>query len=176
MLVLLSTLTIPVSTLALLNARREYRQHGKLTIFGLGLVCGMLFVPNLVLHYATSYPALQTPLEFAGVAIAAIGAGLCLSGMITFRSIKKILCIDPEKLTSSGPYRWSRNPQYLGWLLFLVGFSVMYWSPWNLVSLTATGISLHLLVLVEEEHLERSFGVSYLEYKERIPRYFGWQS
>ena len=34
----------------------------------------------------------------------------------------------PGKLTASGSYRWSRNPQYLGWFLFLLGFALTDWS------------------------------------------------
>jgi protein-S-isoprenylcysteine O-methyltransferase Ste14 len=35
-------------------------------------------------------------------------------------------------------------------------------------------INLHLLVLVEEEHLRREFGEPYLEFCRTTPRYFGW--
>jgi hypothetical protein len=55
MLVLLLALTVPVTTVALLYARWEYRKRGKLTVLGLVLLCAMLFVPNLILEYATAY-------------------------------------------------------------------------------------------------------------------------
>lgn len=78
------------------------------------------------------------------------------------------------KLTISGPYRWSRKPQYLGWFLFLLGFALNDWSLWCLAALFVVAISLHLLVLLEEEHLTRVFGEQYIEYRRKIPRYAGW--
>jgi len=77
-------------------------------------------------------------------------------------------------LTVTGPYRWSRNPQYVGWFLFLLGFALNDWSLWCLAALLVVAISLHLLVLVEEEHLRRVFGEPYVEFCRRIPRYVGW--
>ena len=54
---------ILVSTVALLNARWEYRRNGKLTFIGVFLLCAMLFVPNLALKYATSYELPETVLD-----------------------------------------------------------------------------------------------------------------
>jgi hypothetical protein len=53
--VFLLVLSLPVAAIALLYARREYRLRGRLSLFGLFLVCLMLFVPNLLLEYATRY-------------------------------------------------------------------------------------------------------------------------
>lgn len=168
----LIVLTVPVAALALLNARREYRKHGKLTPVGLFLLCLMLFLPNLVLEYATRYAWPATALEFLGVFIGAAGLVLCFAGIAAFRSLSKVLCLDAGELSLAGPYRWSRNPQYIGWWLFLVGFSMTDWSPWCLAVVVIEVASLHLLVLVEEEHLMRVFGASYGEFCRRIPRYF----
>ena len=78
------------------------------------------------------------------------------------------------RLTISGPYRWSRNPQYVGLFLFLLGFALNDWSLWCLAALLVVAINLHLLVLVEEEHLRRVFGEQYVEFDRKIPRYAGW--
>jgi protein-S-isoprenylcysteine O-methyltransferase Ste14 len=169
----LLALSLPVSAVALLNARREYRARGKLSAWGLTLVCLMLFVPNLLLEYATRYRWPTTLVDFAGAALAAAGLALCLAGIVHFRSMRKVLCMEPGSLTLTGPYRWGRNPQYLGWLLFVAGFAVMYWSPWCLAALLVVAVSLHLLVLIEEEHLRRVFGESYAAFCRRVPRYFG---
>jgi len=174
MLIYLLVLTVPVSTVALLYARWEYRKFGKLTLLGLLLLCAMLFAPNLVLEYATSYETPSTLLDYVGVFVGVVGLLLCLISMTVFRSMLKILCIDAGKLTTAGPYRWSRNPQYVGWFLFLLGFALNDWSLWCLAALLVVAISLHLLVLVEEEHLRRVFGDQYLEYCSNVPRYAGW--
>ena len=174
MLAYFLALTVPVTAVALIYARWEYRKLGKLSLLGLFLLCAMLFVPNLILEYATRYEMPSTPLDYVGVLIGAIGLALCLVSIIFFRSVLKVLCVDPGRLTVTGPYRWSRNPQYVGWFLFLLGFALNDWSLWCLGALVVVAISLHLLVLVEEEHLRRVFGEPYVEFCRRIPRYVGW--
>jgi protein-S-isoprenylcysteine O-methyltransferase Ste14 len=174
MLMSLLALAVLTSAVALQYARWEYRKRGKLTAVGLGLLCAMLFVPNLVLHYATTYRLPSTALDYAGVIVGAAGLVLCLVSMIAFRSPSKILCLDTGQLTITGPYRWSRNPQYLGWFLFLLGYALNDWSLWCFAALIIVAVSLHFLVLVEEEHLHRVFGERYLKFQRQIPRYAGW--
>jgi protein-S-isoprenylcysteine O-methyltransferase Ste14 len=176
MLAFLLALTVPVTSLALLYARWEYRKRGKLTLLGLALLCAMLFVPNLILEYATTYEMPSTLLDFVGVVVGGVGIALCLISITVFRSMPKVLCIAADKLTTAGPYRWSRNPQYVGWFLFLLGFALNDWSLWCLAALLAIAVSLHVLVLVEEEHLLRTFGEQYVEFCRQVPRYAGrWQ-
>jgi protein-S-isoprenylcysteine O-methyltransferase Ste14 len=62
----------------------------------------------------------------------------------------------------------------VGWVLFLLGFALNDWSLWCLLALLVVAISLHLLVLVEEEHLYRVFGEQYAEFRRKTPRYIGW--
>jgi hypothetical protein len=75
-------------------------------------------------------------------------------------------------LSVSGIYRWGRNPQYLGWFLFLLGFALTDWSEWCLAALLVSAIGIHLLILVEEQHLLRQFGDTYRQFCDRVPRYF----
>ena len=176
MLTILFILIFPVSATALLLTRREYRKRGKLSLLGLLLVCAMLILPNLLIHYSMSYKIPTSLLEFVGVGIALLGLGLCLLSVTIFRSALKVLCVDAGSLPITGPYRWSRNPQYLGWMIFLTGFCLTDWSWWCLAALVAVAVSLHLLVLVEEEHLHRTFGEPYAAYCRKVPRYFGWKN
>jgi len=172
--IFLLALAVSVTAVALLHARREYRERGKLTPMGTLLLCAMLFVPNLVLELSTRYRIPDTPLAYFGVFLAVIGILLCLSSVLTFNSLLKVLCIEPGKLATTGLYRWSRNPQYVGYFLFLSGFSLNDWSLWCLAVLLVVAGSLHLLVLIEEEHLRRVFGEQYVEFHGAIPRYVGW--
>lgn len=171
---ILLILAVPVSAVALLYARWEYRKRGSLTYFGLLLLCVMLFVPNLALEYATIYKLPDTVPGYVGIVIGVAGIAMCLVGIFQFRSISKVFCLDAGVLSVAGPYDWSRNPQYLGFWLFLLGFALVDWSLRCLPPLIVQGINLHLLVLVEEEHLRRQFGEPYREFCRRTPRYFGW--
>ena len=164
--------SVLTSAMALLYARWEYRRRGRLGLLGLGLLCAMLFLPNLILDYATTYQWPSTLMDYAGVFIGVAGLALCLVSMIRFRSITQVLCLDPGTLATAAPYRWSRNPQYVGWFLFLLGFALNDWSLWCLAALVVIGVSLHLLVLIEEEHLANVFGEPYENYRSRVPRYF----
>ena len=91
MLPFLLVLTVPVSAVALLYARWEYRRRGKLTVLGLALLSAMLLVPNLILEYDTTYEMPKTLLDLVGVLVGVVGLGLCLFSVTAFRSILKVL-------------------------------------------------------------------------------------
>lgn len=171
MLGYLLVLTVPVTSAALLLARREYRRQGRLTPLGLSLVCLMLFVPNLMLEYATRYDMPETPLDYFGVVLGVSGLALCVASIVNFKSISKVFCLDAGQLTVTGLYRWSRNPQYVGAFLFLLGFALNDWSLWCLAAMLVVAINFHLLILVEEEHLRRTFGKPYADFCSEVPRY-----
>lgn len=173
MLTCLLILTIPTSAISLIYVRWEYRKRQKLSLIGLGLLCLMLFVPNLVIHYAAIYELPATILDYVGIITGFAGIALCISSIRAFHNLPKVLCVDPGQLTISGPYRWSRNPQYLGWFIFLLGFVISDWSLYGFAAVLIVAISLHILVLIEEEHLHRAFGDQYAAFCRRIPRYFG---
>jgi len=173
MLAYLLASTIPVSAIALLYARWEYRKRDKLSLLGLLLLCLMLFMPNLVFHYAVSFQIPDSWISYAGASISLAGLALCLVAIVFFGSVSKVLCLNAGVLTVSGPYRYSRNPQYVGWLVFLFGYALLDWSLWCLGALAVVALSLHLLVLIEEEHLQRVFGDRYLEFCNQAPRYAG---
>jgi uncharacterized membrane protein YcjF (UPF0283 family) len=75
-LTFLLALAVSVSTVALLYARWEYRERGRLTLVGLALLCAMLFVPNLVLEYATVYRLPSTLPGYIGVVLGGLGLGI----------------------------------------------------------------------------------------------------
>ena len=57
--------------------------------------------------------------------------------------------------------------------MFLFGFALNDWSWWCFVVMVIVAVYVHLLVLVEEEHLDRTFGEQYAEYRRKVPRYVG---
>ena len=171
MLAALLLTSVIVAGVALLYARNEYLKRGRLTWLGVFLLCAMLFLPNLVLHYATRYKLPSTALDFLGIVVGLLGLIFVFVGIFSFRSLTKMLCLRTGELTRSGPYRWSRNPQYVGYWLFLLGFALNDWSLWCLAALAVVAISLHLLVLIEEEHLQRVFGEPYAAFARMTPRY-----
>src|SRR5210317_1000738 len=99
MLIQLLILAVVISLLALLYARWEYRKRGKLTLMGLLLLCVMLFIPNLMLEYATRYRMPGTFLGYIGIVSGLAGLAILLWGVKHFRSIPKMLCLDTGDLT-----------------------------------------------------------------------------
>lgn len=77
----------------------------------------------------------------------------------------------PERIVTEGPYRFTRNPIYLGQLIFLAGLAVSFRS-WAALGLFAFHLPwFHLHVVKDEAQLEERFGDSYREYKRRVKRW-----
>ena len=72
-----------------------------------------------------------------------------------------------------GPYRWTRNPMYLGvtMIYLAIGLWADSWLPvlllWPLLETLKRGV-----ILREERYLTEKFGDEYCRYKERVPRWF----
>ncbi|MDX2259788.1 MAG: isoprenylcysteine carboxylmethyltransferase family protein [Hyphomicrobiaceae bacterium] len=77
----------------------------------------------------------------------------------------------PSELVTTGPFRFSRNPIYLAFLLPIAGLA--YYD--GLVAFVTAAIyvaSMTAFVIGHEErHLERQFGAEYLAYRARVPRW-----
>jgi protein-S-isoprenylcysteine O-methyltransferase Ste14 len=108
-----------------------------------------------------------------GAALAIVGVALFVAGVASFRSWRRISGMDTTELVTTGIYRWSRNPQNLGWCLLLVGIALMGPSWSALLLAVAFWVGFHLHVSSEEEFLARLFGQRYREYQRRSHRYFG---
>ncbi len=77
----------------------------------------------------------------------------------------------PDRLLTTGPYAFSRNPMYLGHLLFLAGLALATGSPVAVAGLLWQWRRLDARVLEDEERLERIFGDEYRDYVRRVPRW-----
>ena len=85
----------------------------------------------------------------------------------------RVISLEPqETLITSGPYRFSRNPLYLGGNVFIFfGAALLFGSPTALV-VTAIHIPLmDLFIRREERQLERVFGGAWQDYKKRVRRW-----
>lgn len=75
-------------------------------------------------------------------------------------------------LVLSGPYRWSRNPMYLGMIALYVGLAIALDSLIALILLPFVILWLRTQVIaLEEQYLETKFGDGYREYKARVRRW-----
>ena len=75
-------------------------------------------------------------------------------------------------IVDTGPYRFTRNPIYLGMMLGLVGLAIAFDSLWPLVTLVPFALVIRYGVVAREEaYLERTFGEVYRRYRARVRRW-----
>jgi protein-S-isoprenylcysteine O-methyltransferase Ste14 len=75
-------------------------------------------------------------------------------------------------LVVEGPYKVTRNPIYIGFVLAYFGLAIMLTSVWVLLLLIPVLIVLQRGVVEREEtYLERQFGETYRKYQARVPRW-----
>jgi protein-S-isoprenylcysteine O-methyltransferase Ste14 len=78
----------------------------------------------------------------------------------------------PRSFVPGGPYRWVRNPMYLGALLILIGFGLWHASlSMVLLALPALALAHLFVVLYEEPTLRRRFGKPYVVYMALVNRW-----
>lgn len=127
-----------------------------------------LFFPFLTLEFGFHFSM--------SVLIAFLGLFLILISSITFYRYGTTLNpLRPEltsALVTSGPYRYSRNPIYVGLALMLLGWGVYLQ---NLASLFCVLVFVLYInrfqIFPEEESLAQKFGVEFKIYKSRVNRW-----
>ena len=102
--------------------------------------------------------------------IAAIGFGVTLAGFgDSFR-----VGIDenkPDKLITSGMFRFSRNPIYVCFLMFFFGIFVIHRNIVIAVAVVLFALAIHRQVLREEKFLTSHYGEEYELYRKKVRRY-----
>jgi protein-S-isoprenylcysteine O-methyltransferase Ste14 len=81
------------------------------------------------------------------------------------------ISVPPERIVEAGPYRWVRNPMYLGHLVFLAGLAIMLRSWAGLAVFLFHALWFQRRVREDERHLEALFGESYRAYCARVKRW-----
>ncbi|MGA7884990.1 MAG: isoprenylcysteine carboxylmethyltransferase family protein [Acidobacteriaceae bacterium] len=124
------------------------------------------------IHRPASFGAAQ----LAGAVVCALGAALALWCVASFIRMGKGTPAPfdaPRRLVIRGPYQFVRNPMYEGAGLALAGAALFYGSAWLLAYAFAFLLVSHLfVVLYEEPALGRKFGGDYLEYRQRVHRWW----
>jgi protein-S-isoprenylcysteine O-methyltransferase Ste14 len=76
-------------------------------------------------------------------------------------------------VVTTGIHAWSRNPIYVGMVLLYVGIGVAVRSTWIIALAPVILVVLRYAVIAREEtYLEQRFGTAYLNYKNRVRRWF----
>jgi len=129
-------------------------------------VDGMLGFPKL----------LSEPLGIQlSIPVLLVGLLICLWTVLLYVRAKgtPVPINPPQKLVTTGPYAYCRNPMLIGVFIFLFGLAILYRSVSLFFIFTPLYIMLQIIELkvIEEPELARRLGDEYLEYKRSIPMF-----
>lgn len=112
----------------------------------------------------------------AAIALVVAGGFICLAGVVEFRRARTT--VNPMKpgesssLVTSGVYRWTRNPMYLGFAVILIGWAVYLASPASLVVLPCFVLYMNRFqIFPEERALASLFSMEFERYCARVRRW-----
>lgn len=135
---------------------------------------GLLLEQMVIRLRVVSGGAPEVGLAVVGIVVTAFGVGVVAWGMLTFRKARtSIITIRPATtLVRHGPYRYTRNPMYIGLTIAYVGVALAMNSGWTLVVLPLAMYAMYRLVIRREErYLSAEFGSEYAEYRQRVRRW-----
>jgi len=111
--------------------------------------------------------------DVVGVILLVIGM-IGIPALISFRRARTspVPWRPATALVTDGPYRYTRNPMYVGITALYLGGTVLANTLWPLVVLPAILLVMNLWVIPgEERHLEEQFGDEYREYRLNVRRW-----
>ncbi len=135
----------------------------------------ILFVLSIALNFIFPIKEIvYAPFTFLG--IIAIGFGIVMNlwsvSLFKKRNTTVIPHGTPTSLTTSGPFRITRNPIYLGMTAILLGIAIFLGSLVTFVFPIIFVVIIHTrFIPMEEKNLERIFGKKYKDYKRKVRRW-----
>ena len=134
---------------------------------------------GLMYGVATLLPVLELPPSLrvgTALALAVVGASLDVAGLMVFRRAKTTVNpMAPQKsssVVSTGIYRFTRNPMYLGLVFLLLAWAVYLSSAWALLVVPVFMVYItRFQIKPEERILAARFGSAHASYCARVRRW-----
>jgi protein-S-isoprenylcysteine O-methyltransferase Ste14 len=151
-------------------------RRAAVAVWTVGIAVAHMAFP-IALARTTRRPAIQTflPVRLVGLTSLVGGlAGLIWSLSQHFEAVPEggyKIALTPDYLLQSGPYRYSRNPMYVGELAMWAGWSVLLASPTVACATVLLGLGMSRAVELEEAALATRFGKTWEAYAARTPRW-----
>ena len=148
-------------------------------IYGIGFFVGINLQINLYHTYAPAYVLwgerwgdagvhalafLAAVLTLAGYVVRVWGASYLSTGIVWSEGVRT------GQLRVSGPYRYTRNPLYLGNILLAFGIGLLGPPFATLIIVIGNVLFVYRLIAVEERSLAQAQGAAYDEYRKLVPR------
>jgi protein-S-isoprenylcysteine O-methyltransferase Ste14 len=118
---------------------------------------------------------LSLAFQIGGIGLVALGVVLMGWSYTVLHSFRLLAQIEPDhQLCTHGPYAWLRHPVYLGIDLFYLGSFLLLPHVGFLIQTLTNALAYDIRARIEEEVLQRAFGVQYHHYIERTYRLIPW--
>jgi protein-S-isoprenylcysteine O-methyltransferase Ste14 len=140
------------------------------------LAWGLAVIAGLALDWLAPLPFLPAdlPAGWLGALVFALALALFAWAIVTVTKAGSNVpaSLPTTTIVESGPYRFTRNPIYLGMFLGLVGLAIAFDDLWLLLMLVPFALVIRYGVVAREEvYLERKFGDGYRGYRSRVRRW-----
>lgn len=162
--------------LASLRTQWEIPESGRVStatflILFAGFVGAGLCAVLAAMAAAWTLPLTITVARACGVIVGMGGIALIVASRMHF-TFRRAWGLDFDKLVTHGVYRYSRNPQVVGWFLLYTGIALCGRSGAALLIAGMFLLTFVPWILAEERALERRFGDDYRRYREQTRRFF----
>lgn len=131
----------------------------------------LVFIISTILMYLLSsyFPIIDVYALLVGVGLVLLGAYIAILGVYSFRKAKTTVNpLHPEKsstIVSSGIYRFTRNPMYLGMSVALLGMTFIFGDISAILGVIGFVLYINYFQIIPEEKILKSnFGKVYEEY------------
>ncbi|PCI49688.1 MAG: hypothetical protein COB49_04645 [Alphaproteobacteria bacterium] len=117
---------------------------------------------------------LSGPVKFFGYVLIMLGVFLPAWGARTFRQHETNILPykDPDHIVTTGPFKISRNPMYLGMILVLIGVALLYGTALGFIfPLAYFCVANGYYIPYEEDRMTVVFGDEFTAYKVRVRRW-----
>ena len=140
------------------------------------LAWGLALIAGLALNWLVPLRFLPAslPARWLGAAVFVLALALFAWAVVTVTWAGSNVPTNRPSTTivESGPYRFTRNPIYLGMFLALIGLAIAFNILWLLLMLVPFALVIRYGVVAREEaYLERKFGDVYRGYRSRVRRW-----
>lgn len=139
-------------------------------------VAGLLAAHGLdrVLALPSLPAAWQGAAGVVGRLFVALGVALMIAGIVSFARARTTMVPNraASRMVESGPYRFTRNPMYVGLAAAYLGVAAILGNAWGLVLFPLVVVAMNRIVIAREEaYLSERFGSDYDAYRSRVRRW-----
>lgn len=125
-------------------------------------------------YYGQTSAVISGPLKNLGYLLIAVGIALPVWGAQIFKRLETNILPykSPDKLVTEGPFRFSRNPMYLGMLLVLFGTGIRLGALESLYFIALFfAVANWWYIPFEEGKMDKMFGEQFTAYKKQVRRW-----